>query len=227
MSLVEAQAITNNVGNATSLKVFADDISNVQNVSQEIGAAFPNLSVSIAATLLNSVYQMQTQTTQQLQNAKATMGQIQSTATVEIEIVVAVAGAIIFFIMLYTVRERTREIGTFKALGASNMAVLAQFMLEGIMLSLIAGIVGVAIGVFSASSLANLLLPHPTQAVTSAISSDGISIPTSASTAISVTLTPELVLFGLGVAVLLGALGSLYPAWRAARTRPAEAMRDD
>ena len=42
---------------------------------------------------------------------------------------------------------------------------------------------------------------------------------------IVVTITPQLILFGLGVAVLLGALGSLYPAWRAARIRPAEAMR--
>jgi len=38
-------------------------------------------------------------------------------------------------------------------------------------------------------------------------------------------LTPELILLTLGAAVLLGALGSLYPAWRASRTRPAEAMK--
>ena len=42
---------------------------------------------------------------------------------------------------------------------------------------------------------------------------------------ISVTITPEIMLLGLGAAVLLGALGSLYPALKAARTRPAEAMR--
>jgi ABC-type antimicrobial peptide transport system permease subunit len=41
----------------------------------------------------------------------------------------------------------------------------------------------------------------------------------------SMTLTPVLVLIALGAAVLLGTLGSLYPAWRASRTRPAEAMR--
>jgi putative ABC transport system permease protein len=39
------------------------------------------------------------------------------------------------------------------------------------------------------------------------------------------TITPELILLGFGVAVLLGTLGSLYPAWRAAKIRPAEAMR--
>jgi putative ABC transport system permease protein len=227
MSLPEAQAITDNVGNATSFKVFADSVSNVQDVSQKIGAIFPKLSVSIAATLLDSVMQMQTQTAEQLQNAQTTMDQIQSTGTVEMDIVVVVAGSIVLFIMLYTVRERTKEIGTLKALGASNTAILGQFMLEGILLSLIAGLVGVAIGAFGATSLANLLLPHPTQVINSSASSTGISIPASASASISVTITPELVLFGLGAAVLLGALGSLYPAWRAARTRPAEAMRYD
>ena len=55
--------------------------------------------------------------------------------------------------------------GTFKALGASSTAVLGQFMLEGILLSLIAGVVGIAIGIFGATSLANLLLPRPTQVV--------------------------------------------------------------
>ena len=209
MSLSEAQTITDNVGNATSLKVFADSISNVQDISQNI-KHFPKLSVSMTATLLDSIDQMQTQTAQQLQNAKATMDQIQSAGTVEMEIVVVVAGAIVFFIMLYTVRERTREIGTLKALGASSTAILAQFMLEGILLSLIAGLVGVAIGVFGATSLANLLLPHPTQVVQNSVTSTGISIPVAASTSISVTITPHLVLFGIGAAVLscLGAVSS-------------------
>ncbi|HUJ83977.1 MAG TPA: hypothetical protein VLV84_00045, partial [Candidatus Acidoferrales bacterium] len=43
--------------------------------------------------------------------------------------------------------------------------------------------------------------------------------------AISVAVSPELILIGLGVAILLGTLGSLYPAWRAAKIKPAEAMK--
>ena len=93
------------------------------------------------------------------------------------------------------------------------------------MLSLIAGVVGISIGIFGATSLANMLLPAPTQTGNGLIMSNG-NIPTFlTTTSITVTITPELVLFGLGVSVLLGAIGSLYPAWRAARIRPAEAMR--
>ena len=226
MSLTDAQTLTSNIGNVTSYKVFVDNVNNVQSVATEkIGVIYPKLSVSIAASLVDSVIQMQTQTSEELQMAQASMSQIQSTGTMEIAIVTVVVAAIVLFIMLYTVRERTREIGTLKALGASSMAILGQFMLEGVLLSFIAGVVGIVIGTVGATSLANLLLPHPTQAGNSTVSTAGVSIGSASSASISVTITPELVLLGLGVAVLLGALGSLYPAWRAARTRPAEAMR--
>ena len=145
----------------------------------------------------------------------------------EMGTVIVVDAAIVLFIMLYTVRERTREIGTLKALGAGNLTILGQFMLEGILLSLIAGTVGIIIGTVGATSLAGFLLPAPTQAGNSTVSSTGVSLGEVTSASISVNITPELVIFGLGISVLLGALGSLYPAWRAARTRPAEAMRYD
>jgi putative ABC transport system permease protein len=227
MNLNDAQTITNNTGNVTDFKVFANNVTTVEDVASKISIMYPKLSVSIAASLVDSVIQMQTQTNEELQMAQASMSQIQSTGTMEIAVVTLVVAAIVMFIMLYTVRERTREIGTLKALGASSLAILGQFMIEGVLLSLIAGLVGILIGTVGATSLANLLLPHPTQAGNSTVSTAGVSIGSASSASISVTLTSELVLLGLGVAVLLGALGSLYPAWRAARTRPAEAMRYD
>ena len=225
MTLNDAWAVTNNTGNATSFRVFADSVYNVEDVASKISVMYPKLTVSMSASLVYSIIQMQSQTNAQLEMAQATLSQIQSTGTMEVAIVTVVDAAIVLFIMMYTVRERTREIGTLKALGASSTAILGQFMLEGILLSLIAGVVGIVIGTFGATSLANLLLPAPTQAGNSTVSQTGVSIGAASSASISVAITPELVLLGLGVAVLLGALGSLYPAWRAARTRPAEAMR--
>ena len=227
INLNDAQTITNNTGDVTDFKVFADNVTTVEDVASKISLMYHELSVSIAASLVDSVIQMQTQTTEELQMAQSSMSQIQSTGTMEIAVVTVVVAAIVLFIMLYTVRERTREIGTLKALGASSLAILGQFMLEGVLLSLIAGLLGILIGTVGAASLANLLLPHPTQAGNSTVSTAGVSIGSASSASISITITPELVLLGLGVAVLLGALGSLYPAWKAARTRPAEAMRYD
>jgi putative ABC transport system permease protein len=134
------------------------------------------------------------------------------------------------FVMLYTVRERTREIGTLKAIGFSNWNVMSQFMFEGILISLMAGMVGVAIASIGAPILSSLLLPHVSLfgGLQSGRFQGGFApanLGTTVSTSTAVSLGPELILLALGVALLLGALGSLYPAWRAARTRPAEAMR--
>lgn len=225
MSITDAQAITNKTEQASTFKVFADDVNNVHTIAQNIKGAYPKLTTTIAQTLINQVYQMQRQTDEQLQQAQATMNQIQSTGIVEMGIITVADGAIVLFIMLYTVRERTKEIGTLKAMGASNPTILGQFMFEGVLLSLIAGIVGIVIGIFGATSLANVLLPPPTQVENALVGSGTAGVPSMISASISVTVTPELMLLGLGFSVLLGALGSLYPAWRAARIRPAEAMR--
>lgn len=225
MSITDAQAITNKTEQASTFKVFADDVNNVHTIAQNIKGAYPKLTTTIAQTLINQVYQMQRQTDEQLQQAQATMNQIQSTGIVEMGIITVADGVIVLFIMLYTVRERTKEIGTLKAMGASNPTILGQFMFEGVLISLIAGIAGVVIGIFGATSLANVLLPPPTQVENGLVGSGTGGVPSMTSASISVTVTPELMLLGLGFSVLLGALGSLYPAWRAARIRPAEAMR--
>jgi len=227
MSLNNVWQLTNNTGNATSVRVFVDDVHNVERVANELSVMFPELSVSFSASLAYSFIQMQTQTDAQLSLALSTMSDIERMGMVELEIVVVVACAMVLFIMLYTVRERTREIGTLKALGASSLSVLGQFMLEGVLLCFIAGVFSVIVGGLGVSWFANLVLPSPTLAGNSTVSSGGVFLGEASVGAISVALTFEVVLFGLGVAILLGALGSLYPAWRAARTRPAEAMRYD
>ena len=60
-------------------------------------------------------------------------------AVQEIIIAVAATSLIVLVVMLYTVRERTKEIGTLKAIGFSNLNIMSQFMVEGVILSLIAG----------------------------------------------------------------------------------------
>jgi putative ABC transport system permease protein len=146
---------------------------------------------------------------------------MQTTAFGEIVVAVAATSLIVLFVMLYTVRERTKEIGTLKAIGFSNWTVMRQFMLEGILLSVVAGMVGIAIGSVAAPMLSGLLLP-----TVSTLGGGGtFGRVSSTMSSAAASITPELILVTIGAAVLLGALGSLYPAWRASRTRPAEAMR--
>jgi putative ABC transport system permease protein len=225
MSLSNAQSLTNNTGYVTSLRVFATDSASVSEVANAISALHPELSVVTSQQRLDQLQAMQTNYETSLQNAEATLAQTQSIAFEEVGVATAATSLIVLFLMLYTVRERTKEIGTLKAIGFSNSNVMSQFMLEGVLLSLFAGVVGIVISAFAAPMLSSLLLPAASQAGVAGTFARGVTTANSVATTASVTLTPELVLIALGAAVLLGALGSLYPAWRASRTRPAEAMK--
>jgi putative ABC transport system permease protein len=221
MNLSDAQSLTNNTGYITSLTVFADSSDVVTEVANAISSLHPELSVTTGQQRLDQLEAMKTNYEAALENAESTLTQTQSVAVQEIIIAVAATSLIVLFVMLYTVRERTKEIGTLKAIGFSNWTVMSQFMLEGVLLSLLAGAVGIAIASVAAPALSGLLLP----AVSQGTFGRGFASVANSGTTAFITLSPELILIALGGAVLLGALGSLYPAWRASRTRPAEAMR--
>ncbi len=225
LSLADLQALTNTAGQETTFKVFVDNVDNVETVSARITSIYPTMQVSAGLSQENSAQEIQTSIDEQVQTAQNNLNQIQGNGEVEISIAVVADIAIILFIMLYSVRERTREIGTLKAMGASNATILGQLLLEGVILSVIAAVVAIAISVFVAPPLANLLLPHPIESGTAGSWGFSIGRNPGGNNLISVTITPETMLLGFGVAVLFGALGSLYPAWKAARTNPAEAMR--
>jgi putative ABC transport system permease protein len=221
MNLSDAQSLTNNIGYITSITVFADSSDVVTEVANAISSLHPELSVVTGQQRLDQLEAMKTNYETALENAESTVAQTQSIAVQEIIVAVAATSLIVLFVMLYTVRERTKEIGTLKAIGFSNWTVMSQFMLEGVFLSLIAGVVGIAIASVAAPALSGLLLP----AVSQGTFGRAFTSVANPGTTASITLTPQLILIALGAAVLLGTLGSLYPAWRASRTRPAEAMR--
>jgi len=230
MDLSDAQTITGETGNVSRYDVYAYDASDVDGIAEVIEAAYSELSVTTYLDRLSQLQTTQEMYESTLENAQSTLDQTQATATQEIGVAVVATSLIVLFVMLYTVRERTREIGTFKAIGFSNWNVMSQFVLEGILISLMAGVVGIAIGSVAAPVLSSLLLPHVSLFGGSSQDrfrpiSGSINPGTTASQTAVASLNPQLVLLAFGAAILLGALGSLYPAWRAARIKPAEAMR--
>jgi putative ABC transport system permease protein len=225
MNLSDAQTITNNTGYMTSLTVFAQNSDVVSQAATAISSLHPELTVTTDQTRLNQLQTLQTTYNTELANAQSSSNQTYSTAVEEIIIVVAATSLIVLFVMLYTVKERTKEIGTLKAIGFSNSTVMGQFMLEGVLLSVIAAVVGIAIGSIAAPTISSLLLPSVGIGGRSGSGAAIVSGTTRISGLSVATLSPELILILFGAAVLLGTLGSLYPAWRAARIRPAEAMR--
>ena len=159
MNLSDAQAITNNTGYITSLRVFAQSSDLVTQVASSISSLHSELTVTTGQERLTQLQTVQSTYSAALENAQSSISSTQVTAFEEIIVVVAATSLIVLFVMLYTVRERTKEIGTLKAIGFSNRTVMGQFMLEGVLLSVIAGVVGIAIGTVAAPTLSSLLLP--------------------------------------------------------------------
>ena len=109
-------------------------------------------------------------------------------------------------IMLIIVKERTREIGVRKALGAEPLSIVGMILHESIFVTAIAGLVGLI------SSLALLEVVGPL------IETEFIANP-------SVNFTVALTT--VGILIVAGALAGFFPAWRAARIKPIVALRDE
>lgn len=224
MNISDAQVITNLEGQISRIDVYAEDESYVDEIVSEIALLYPEFYLTTYEERLSQIERMQGMYESVLENAEVTLSQTQAVAFQVIGIAIVATSLIVLFTMLYTVRERTHEIGVLKAIGFSNRSVMSQFMLEGILMSLMAGVVGIMIGIIGAPILSSLLLP----AFTSGPSLPGrqtfipgLSLPSTIAAAPDL----QLMLLAFGVAVLLGALGTLYPAWRASRTSPMEALR--
>jgi putative ABC transport system permease protein len=111
-----------------------------------------------------------------------------------------VGGVGIMNIMLVSVTERTREIGIRKAVGATNGQVLAQFLIEAVVMSICGGILGLITAYTIAFIVSNFLSFRP-------------------------ALTPEILMIAFGVSLGIGLIFGTFPALKAARKDPIEALR--
>jgi putative ABC transport system permease protein len=113
-----------------------------------------------------------------------------------------VGGIVVMNIMLVSVTERTKEIGIRKAIGARRKDILTQFLIEAVTVTAVGGALGVVTG-FGLAYVISALIGFP----------------------LLVSLTSAVL--GVGMASLAGILSGLWPAWRAAKLDPIEALRSE
>jgi putative ABC transport system permease protein len=135
--------------------------------------------------------------------------QLLMTAVAGVSLVVGGIG--IMNMMLTNVTERIREIGLRKALGATRGNITAQFLLESVALCLVGGVFGILLGYGGASLLAGI-----------ASSSGALG---TGEMVITPVISPTAVGLATGICVGIGVLFGFYPAWRASKLDPVEALR--
>jgi putative ABC transport system permease protein len=167
-----------------------------------------------------------------LADADKAVNSLDSVKSIALYSLAGAAGAatvILFLVMVMIVRERKREIGILKAIGASNGRIVAQFTTEAVTFTLLGWVVGFIIGIIAASPVTSAL-----------ISNSGVSSDTGARglfgapspfltrlTDINAEAGWGVVLAGLAAAVVIAVLASAAVAWMIGRVRPAEVLRSE
>lgn len=134
------------------------------------------------------------------------LGVIQLAIMAFASIAILVGGIGIMNSMFTSVRERTKEIGIMKAIGAKNSAVLSIFLFEAGIIGLIGGVGGTLLGVIMAKSIEAYGQVHPLFYFSAVIS-------------------PALIIFGLVFSFIIGCLSGFFPAKKASHLKPVEALR--
>jgi putative ABC transport system permease protein len=133
------------------------------------------------------------------------LGQVTGILTIFLSMIAGISllvgGIGIMNIMLVSVTERTREIGLRKAVGARGADILLQFLIESILLSLVGGTIGVALG-WVITIIGQVLVAN-----------------------LELTITSDAIMLAVGVSSFIGIFFGMYPASRAARMRPIDALR--
>lgn len=228
LPLTIAQDILGMDGQISQASVTADDLANVDSV------------VASLQTKLGDAADVVSQKDQQMQRAEQALGTVQSSMRTGLIVTMVAAGLVIFFTMLLVVRERTREVGVLKVLGASGFDLVSGFACEAVALALLACLVGGLLFAFGGNAIARTVMAGATQ-VQAGGPSAGAGLPAAgriAARLVGGRLTSNLggldialkmtdIYKIVGASIGLGLLGSLLPALYALRLKPAEVLRNE
>jgi ABC-type lipoprotein release transport system permease subunit len=219
LPLAQLQKLADLEGTVNVALVRAHDSRAVETVQRDIESTLPDAEVASAE-----------QVADRINGSLVDAATLSRNLGLVLSIVAAAAAFLLAALLtLSSVSKRVRELGTLKALGWRQWLVVRQILGESLAQALVGGAIGIAVGALAAAAVGGY---GPTLTATSTTGGSGsllgIAEITRAATtevALSAPLTLSVVLLGLGLALLGGLLAGTAGALRAARLRPADALR--
>ena len=232
----------------TTVQTLTDQAGDVSSVTATVNSS-DNVTSTVAA--LKTALGEDADITSQAETAAASVSSLEGIASLTLAGVIgsAIAGALLIVGLMYlVVRERRREIGVIKAIGGSSGKVIAQFMIEGLVLSVAGAIIGLALGVLVSGPMTSSLVTNSQNSTTSTTTTQagpgGMGTPgggggfggavrggaaqlTTNLTQVTASLTPKIFMSAIGITLLIALLGSAISAWLTSRVRPAEVLRTE
>ena len=228
-----AQLLSGEKGLVTNVYVKASSGDSVDSVAAAIKAALPDATVSTTSDLAKSV-------SGSLSTASDLLGTLGKWLSI---IVLVVAFLVATLFTISGVTRRTKEFGTLKAIGWRNNRIVRQVAGESIVQGAIGGVIGIVIG-YSATAVFNAVAPK-LKATTAGLSGGrfnrafgppdgtgpaagprfGRAAANTYEVVLKAATRPSMILVAVGLAVLGGVIAGVFGGLRAARLRPAEAMR--
>jgi len=187
------------------VKLENDDEATIESVSEAIEEAFSGqVSVTSSTAVLNIL--------------SSVFSTIELFLAGIAAISLLVAGIGIMNIMIVSLMERTREIGILKALGMKSRTVLAIFLSEAVIVGLMGATFGIVLGWVLANAAARVFSGGGFVAA-------GNQAAVAGGLTITPVLSPTVLLGALGFGIVVSVIFAIYPAWRASRLKPVEALR--
>lgn len=182
---------------------------------------------------------------QNLQTAVSSLGSVKNISFIAFIAALGTAGLIILLIMVMLVRERRREIGVLKAIGAPNRTIGLQFVLEALVLAALGSAVGAAIASFASGGIASALISS-NSSTTTTTATNGRGFPGGAGggfpgggqggpfggasqllNSVTASASPGVIAGGIAAVFGVAIIGALIPALLTARIRPIEVLRGE
>lgn len=185
-----------------------------------------------------------TQGQRNLETAVTSLDSVKNISMVAFIAALGTAGLIILLIMVMLVRERRREIGVLKAIGAPNRTIGLQFVLEALVLVALGSVVGAVIASFASGGIASALVSSSTGTTAAPAGQRGGGFGGAAGgfpggqggpfggasqllTSVTASVSPEILAAGIAAVFGVAIIGALVPALLTARIRPIEVLRGE